>query len=208
MSNKSIILALMGKSGAGKDTLVNDFCHDHWWANKIVSCTTRPPRDYEQEGTDYYFITEKEFFSKIENGEMLEHTVFRDWFYGTDITTIHKGVNLGVYNPQGYLNLLKAVEHAADPNLIIVGIYIQVDDKIRLLRSLQREEHPDVEEVCRRFFADKADFDFLDRGDHQEVIRMDNNSASDKMTVMYRIKDIICDLEGSFPWELTNSSLG
>ena len=60
MDKKYKIIALFGKSSAGKDYLqkwiVNNFN-----VNKMVSCTTRPPRDYEKEGVDYFFLTNEKF---------------------------------------------------------------------------------------------------------------------------------------------------
>lgn len=52
------VVAIMGKAGSGKDTilraLVNKFPDRY---NEIVSCTTRPPREGEQEGVNYHFLT-------------------------------------------------------------------------------------------------------------------------------------------------------
>jgi hypothetical protein len=41
-------------------------------------------------------------------------------------------------------------------------MYIDTPDKVRLMRSLQREERPDCHEICRRFLADENDFFDLD----------------------------------------------
>ena len=53
------ILAIMGKAGSGKDTIVRKIIKKNLIPNAvpIVSCTTRPPRDYEVDGKDYHFIT-------------------------------------------------------------------------------------------------------------------------------------------------------
>lgn len=182
-----VILAIMGKSGAGKDTLQKRICKDFKFVNPIISCTTRPKRDYEQEGVDYYYLTEEQFFKKINNNEMLEYTVFRDWFYGTDILSLQDGINVGVYNPEGFQNLLAK----QSDNLQVFGIYLEVDDKIRMLRSLNREEHPDVEEVCRRFFADKEDFKSLDAKEWEDVLYWRNDNAEDFKTIMNKLTNII-----------------
>lgn len=49
-----------------------------------------------------------------------------------------------------------------DNRLEVFPVYVKADDKVRLLRSLNREEDPDCEEICRRFQTDKKDFSFID----------------------------------------------
>ena len=152
--NKYKIIALFGESGAGKDTiqnwLVSNFPKE---AHKIISCTTRPPRDYEINGQDYYFIDTEFFAQKILNGSMLEATTFNNWGYGTPIDSLEEDkINIGVFNITGIDCLLQ------DPRLEVTTIYVRVSDKERLIRILNREENPNCEEICRRFLADRKDF--------------------------------------------------
>lgn len=84
--NKIKVIALFGKSGAGKDTIqkriVSSYPDE---VCGIVSCTTRPKRDYEIDGIDYHFITNEAFAKHVLDGTMIEATDFRGWFYGTPI---------------------------------------------------------------------------------------------------------------------------
>ena len=156
MGNKKYqVIALMGKAGAGKDAIQSATCKAHPNVfHKIVSCTTRPAREGEQDGNAYHFIGLEDFTRKVLNGEMLEATEFRGWFYGTLISSLVKDkINIGVFNPAG----VEAI--ANDPRLDVMVIYVNADDKTRLLRALNREDDPDCEEICRRFFADEKDFD-------------------------------------------------
>ena len=56
-----IVVALVGKAGAGKDTVAKELAtaNPHW--HMIVSCTTRPKREGEKEGVNYYYLTDEEF---------------------------------------------------------------------------------------------------------------------------------------------------
>lgn len=147
------VIALFGKSGAGKDTIQKWIVSNIPDINSIISCTTRPKRDYEEEGKDYFFLTNEEFAEKVLNGSMLEATEFRKWFYGTPIETLsQEKINIGVFNPAGVSCILE------DSRLEVYPIYVKASDKTRLLRSLNRENNPDCEEICRRFFTDKDDF--------------------------------------------------
>lgn len=154
MENKYQVIALLGKSGAGKDSLQNGTCKLHPLIfHKVVSCTTRPKRDGEMQGEDYDYISVESFTHKLLAGDMLEATEFNEWFYGTPISALAKDkINIGVFNPEGVAKL------CADPRVDVYAILVNTDDKTRLMRSLMREENPNCAEICRRFFADEKDF--------------------------------------------------
>lgn len=158
MKTKYQVVALIGKAGAGKDTIQQATCKAHPDIfNPIISCTTRPPREGEIEGEAYHFLSLNEFTRKILNGEMLEATEFREWFYGTSIDALAVDkINLGVFNPAGIYALLDS------PEIDLTVVYVHSTDKMRLMRYLEREESPDCEEMCRRYFADQKDFSNLD----------------------------------------------
>lgn len=159
MENKKIkILALFGKSASGKDTIQNWIVSNFPQAtHKIVSCTTRPPREGEQEGVDYFFLSDEQFAEKVLNGSMLEATSFREWFYGTSLDQLDKNkINIGVFNVAGIECILE------DSRLEVIPIWVYASGKTRLLRSLQRELDPDCAEICRRYMADESDFNDID----------------------------------------------
>lgn len=157
---QKIIIALLGKAGAGKDTVAKVLVENNPEWHMMVSCTTRPMREGEKEGVNYYYLTNEEFAKKVLNGEMLEAVCFNNWYYGTDKTTLLPGINVGVFNPEGYDCFLESAK--IDPELTVIGFYVDVDDKIRMMRQLTRETDPDVKEICRRYFADLEDFDDID----------------------------------------------
>ena len=150
------IVVLFGKSGAGKDTTLKEICKDSDF-NKIITCTTRPKRDYEVDGVDYNFLTIPQFSEKVLNGDMIEATSFNDdWFYGTDIHSLREDkINVGVFN-------ISSIECMfGNPDLELELVYIIASDKTRLLRNLNREYDPNCHEICRRFLADEKDFEKL-----------------------------------------------
>lgn len=154
--NKYKIIALCGKSAAGKDTILKEIINQYPDLHEIISCTTRPPRDYELEGVNYFFLSLEEFARKDRMGEMLEVSKFRDWYYGTSLDGIVANkINVGVFNPTGIYNLMK------NDMIDLFVVQVQAADKVRLLRSLNREHNPDVDEIVRRYLTDKEDFEFL-----------------------------------------------
>ena len=162
--NKIELVAVCGKSGAGKDYCAKKMAKQNDW-NFVVSSTTRPKRDYEVEGKDYHFLSYEEFAA----ARFLETASFNGWHYGTryeDLDPNRK--NIGVFNPTGLKSL------AAQKDIDLTIIYIKATDKTRLLRQLNREDEPNVAEIIRRYSTDEADFkddkDFITMGnDYIEI---------------------------------------
>lgn len=174
------VIAFMGKSGAGKDTILNTVCERFPNLNKKISTTTRPPRDYEQEGVDYYFVTGEEFANKVINYEMVEATDFREWFYGTEYRALKENtLNVGVFNPDG----VRAM--AEDKKINLLVIYVQVSDKTRLIRALSREAEPDIEEIFRRYKTDKEDFSELNFD--YKIVSNENKEISDVVEEVQKV---------------------
>lgn len=153
------IVTLSGKAGAGKDRMMQEVLKvlkeesPEFTINEIVSCTTRPKREGEVEGKNYYFLTHEEFAERLADGTMVEATIFNDWCYGSCLEHMNEdGINIGVYNPEG-VAILQSI-----PDIMVYSIFVDAPDKVRLLRQLNREENPDVKEIIRRFGADEADF--------------------------------------------------
>lgn len=143
------ILALIGESGAGKDYLMKQVLWRYPQYHEIISCTTRPIRENEKNGINYYYLTEEEFAA----ADLLEATSFNGWRYGTSTSALDpSSANIGVFNPDGIRNLLKR----DDVDVKIFRVW--VNDKERLIRQLTRESNPNVTEIIRRYNTDQQDF--------------------------------------------------
>lgn len=158
------IVVLMGEAGAGKDSLMQgalvhlDQAGLTSQIHEIVSCTSRPMREGEAHGINYYYYHPNDFEMKIMNDEMLEFTRFNNWWYGTSYDSVRGDgvVNIGVFNPSGVRQLLDR------PDCNVTVYWIKTTDKNRFLRQLNRENAPDVKEIVRRFNADYEDFSDID----------------------------------------------
>jgi guanylate kinase len=71
-------------SGSGKTTLLQHLLRSFKDLKFSVSCTTRPPRQGEQEGVDYFFTDRSTFLSMVDRGEFLEWAEFNGHLYGTN----------------------------------------------------------------------------------------------------------------------------
>ena len=83
MSGKGLLVVLSGPSGAGKDTVLKSLMQKESGVRLSVSATTRAPREGEEDGKDYFFLSRPRFEELVENGKMLEHAEYCGNFYGT-----------------------------------------------------------------------------------------------------------------------------
>lgn len=88
MDNRGKIIVVAAPSGCGKSTIINTILGDAGAEDLnlgfAVSATTRPPREGEQHGVNYYFISEEEFRAAIAEGRFVEYEeVYPGRLYGT-----------------------------------------------------------------------------------------------------------------------------
>lgn len=150
----------MGAAGAGKDAVLKALMAQAPHFHEIISCTTRPPREGEVDGVNYHFLSHDDFAEQINQGKMMEVTIFRDWCYGTSFDNlVSDKINIGIFNPSGVAMLMD------DTEIDVFPVWIQASDKTRLLRQLNREHNPDVKEIVRRFTTDEEDFSDINTKD-------------------------------------------
>lgn len=157
------IYCMMGKSSTGKDYLYREIRKRIPELKPVVPYTTRPIREGERDGAEYFFIDEEKLAEYTKTGKVIEQrayqTVHGIWRYATiDDGTISLTTDdyLLIATLEAYAHLR---EYFGPEN--VVPLYIEVEDGERLRRALKREakqEEPKYAEVCRRFLADTEDF--------------------------------------------------
>ena len=80
---KGLLVVISGFSGVGKGTVIQMVLDALPNLKFSVSCTTRKPRQGEENGVNYFFLTEEEFEEKIARGEFVEYTRTFTNYYGT-----------------------------------------------------------------------------------------------------------------------------
>lgn len=158
------IFYVMGKSSSGKDTIYKRLLERLPQLKKIVLYTTRPIRDGETDGVEYYFTTKEKLEEFRRADKLIEErtyeTVYGPWSY----FTVDDG-QIDLAGQNGYLMIgtLESYEktrgYFGEDKLF--PVYIEVEDGDRLLRAIERERAqkiPRYKELCRRFLADEEDF--------------------------------------------------
>ena len=154
----------MGKSSSGKDTIYEELLsREELGLKPFIMYTTRTIRAKETDGVQYHFVTEETLHRMEEKGQVIElrgyQTVHGMWYY---FTADGDAVDMDHYDylALGTLESYEKVK-AYYGGQRVVPIYIEVEDGMRLERSIKREkkqEKPNYDEVCRRFLADQRDF--------------------------------------------------
>ena len=80
---RGTVFVVTGPSGVGKGTLIAMLRERIPDLAVSVSATTRRPREGEEDGRDYFFLSEEEFVRKVDRGEFLEHARYSGNLYGT-----------------------------------------------------------------------------------------------------------------------------
>ena len=157
------IYCVMGKSSSGKDTVYKKLKEQYKEFRLIVPYTTRPIREGEKDGVEYYFVDPEQFRAMKEDGKVIESRSYNTkcgiWTY---FTADDGQIDLSAAD---YLLIGTLVSYQALREYFgeeaIVPVYLEVEDGLRLARALARErrqEKPKYAEMCRRFLADEEDF--------------------------------------------------
>lgn len=158
------MIYLMGKSSSGKDTVYKRLLE---WKEgnlkRVLLYTTRPIREGEKEGEEYYFTDDAGYREMEAKGRVIEsrayHTYHGLWRYFTvddgSIDLAHNNYLL-IGTIESYL---KTAAYFGKEK--ILPVLLELDDGVRLKRALEREmkqKTPKYQEMCRRFLADAEDF--------------------------------------------------
>lgn len=146
------ILIILGESASGKSTIEKELVNTYG-LQKIISYTTREPRQGEIDGTDYHFISKEKFHELEMDNFFAEIGCYRDWWYGSAIMDC-TDTKVAVLTPHG-LRQMKDID-----GLNITSFYINVPRRDRLIKILQRGD--DIEECYRRSLSDVGQFDGIE----------------------------------------------
>lgn len=170
MEGKLIIFS--APSGAGKTTIVQYLLSIFPEISFSISCTTRPKRENEVDGKDYYFLTEEQFQEKIKNNEFIEYEeVYKGRYYGTLHSEIERLWNQGKHvifdiDVRGGLNLKKQFKDRA------LAIFIAPPSLKDLEERLKNRNTENLESLLTRI--QKADEELSFAKDFDAVIINDN----------------------------------
>ena len=182
---KNYVFVIVGKFAAGKTTIAK-LLEERYGLKRAVTCTTRKMREGEREGIDYYYCSDYSFEEMASKGKLVainrvpivydknensyKHKYIKRFInkvkknssiryskkYGLPIDKIDLNSNsyIVVLEPSGYYDL---VNKLGKENVKV--IYLNLSDKERWLRALNREVNPDVDGIVAKHLEEKELYD-------------------------------------------------
>lgn len=182
MSREHILLLIVGKTASGKDSLVNKLC-ERTNLKAITSYTTRPRR--ENEGDTHIFTT-KEIYERMQAESLVAaYTQISGYHYWTTIDQLYEN-DVYIIDYKG----IQTLRELNLPNIRFVTVFVNVPDKIREERALNKRKDDRI--VFRKRSLDEAaQFrDMLKNAD------FDYSVSNIELPKAYSVLRLISDIEG------------
>jgi guanylate kinase len=166
------VLVVTGPSGAGKGTLIHELVERVPGIEVTVSATTRERRRAEEDGRDYWFLTDQDFRDRVARGKFLEHVEFVSGHrYGTLRSELERiagngHVPLLELETAGALRVKQEVAGA-----VTIFISARVDELERRLRERATESAGEIGErieLARKQLRQAGEFDYVIENDDLE----------------------------------------
>ncbi len=158
------LVVLSSPSGGGKTTICKSLVARKDQYKISVSATTRSPRENEKNGIDYYFITEEEFFHKLDKGEFLEHEKVHGNYYGTLKSEVERLLSEGFtvifdIDVYGALSIKKRFPRA-------ILIFIRPPSLEELKRRLRHRKTEDQDTIEKRLMRLPEEYEKAENFDY------------------------------------------
>ena len=167
-----MLVILSGVSGAGKDTIKKEIIKRMKNVISLPSFTSREPREGEEEGIQYHFITKEQFKEKIKNEEFYEYDLHHENYYGTS-KKMNEKIDSGKI-------IVKDIEVNGTENLIkklgndtkLVTIFLKVDKEELKNRLINRGDN--LSEADMQLRLGRLEYEESKIGLYDYVIKNDN----------------------------------
>ena len=184
LNERGLLVVISGPSGVGKGTVRKALFelegHDLVYS---ISMTTRPPRDGEVDGVDYYFVSKEEFENRIKDDAFLEWAQFVGHYYGTPRDKIDEQLDKGKevvleIEVQGALQVREKMSDG-------VFIFIAPPNKESLYRRLLRRGTETNDMIQKRMDKAEREFPLAHKYDYI-VVNDEVTNAADRILAIIR----------------------
>lgn len=149
---------ISGPSAVGKSSVVKEILKIDKTIDRIVTCTTRPKRESEKHGEDYFFLKKNEFLREINNGNLIEFSEVYGNYYGIMLSAINEKINNGrdsilIINWEGFLKIKNAIPEG------VYGIFILPPSIETLKTRIHQRREDSPEAINHRINMAREDMD-------------------------------------------------
>ncbi|AIM62325.1 Gmk_1 protein [Weissella ceti] len=149
------VFVVTGNTGTGKTT-VTKYLNEFYEMPKVITHTTRPPREGEEDGVDYYFESNDSF----DRNHFLEEVSYSGYKYGSSVEGLERAWEKNqlitiVLDPMGAVTYLQDL-----PEGEVVVIYLDVSERADLLERLEKRGD-DVEAIAQRLNSEEYQRDLM-----------------------------------------------
>ncbi|WP_269539380.1 guanylate kinase [Cerasicoccus fimbriatus] len=152
--SSGLMLVVSGPAGSGKTTVCDRMLAHYDTLGRVITSTSRDPREGEQHGVDYYFFPPEQFREMIDNGEFYEHAQVHGRYYGSLKREIDAKLAAGVdlllnVDVQGAATYRQASRENEALRGRVVTVFIQISPE-QVRERLEYRQSDDEAEIERR----------------------------------------------------------
>jgi len=164
-----LLVVVSGPSGVGKDSVVKRMKELNYPLHFVVTATTRPPRQGERHGVDYFFLSEEEFLDLMRKGELLEHALVYGGYRGIPKEQVRRALASG----QDVVMRLDVQGAATVRHLIpdAILIFLLAGSEDELLNRLRNRGTEATEDLQRRIVTMREEMKRIAEFDYAVVNR-------------------------------------
>lgn len=183
-----MVLILSGPSGSGKSTLYKKALQTAGGFEFSVSCTTRQPREGEQNGVDYHFVTHEKFKELLGEDAFAEHAEVHGNFYGTLkselLSRMERGIDVLLdIDVQGAMQLRALCEKEPVFADSCVFVFVMPPSYAELEKRLRGRGSETEETLARRLKNARIEMEYWNKYDYV-ILNDDLESAAARFTAL------------------------
>lgn len=188
---RSILLIVSGPAGSGKTTLCDGMIrHYSPEVQRVVTCTTRPPRLGEKDGFDYHFLKQSTFDLKLKEGAFYEFAKVHNKCYGTLKSEIQDKLSANIdlllnIDVQGTLTIKESARNDRVLSKQLITVFVMPPTLDELEKRLYTRGTDSKEEIQRRLIAAQKEMEYWPHYDYC-IHSEDKQKDLENLTAIYK----------------------
>ncbi len=194
--DNAVLMIIAGPAGSGKSTLCDRLVQEFSSIERVVTCTTRPPREGEIDGQHYFFLSDEEFDRRIENDAFLEWARVHTNRYGTPKDLILEKLNQNIdlvmnIDVQGVATVKEA--SLKEPIIAerLTTVFIMPPSLDELIERLRGRGQDDEAEIARRIESAKKEVKAKDQFDYVIETRTKDEDFEEICRIWQKAKGLL-----------------